>query len=176
MSVFLGPRAMNHSCNVSWQFWSEADWAGEFWGKKRASAITANTHGHKKSLAAPVCLLAKQERGNLLSGTINVKHRNRLDTLKNLSLLNSHESNGATDLLYIFFCFVLGCCEKKKKTKLKISNLVRFRQSRRLLRGIIGKMAHFKSSNQLLSIKRSIAADVDTYEFTSKITVLISIS
>lgn len=71
--------------------------------KKRASAITANTHGHKRSLAAPVCLLAKQERGNLLSGTINVKHRNRLDTLKNLSLVKSHERNGATDLLDIFF-------------------------------------------------------------------------
>lgn len=105
-SVFLGPRAMNHSCNVSWQFWSEADWAGEFQNKqkkkKKASAITANTHGHKKSLAAPVCLLAKQESGNLLSGTINVKHRNRLDTLKNLPLVNSHERNSATDLLYIF--------------------------------------------------------------------------
>lgn len=34
-SVFLGPRAMNHSCNVSWQFWSEADWAGEFQNKQK---------------------------------------------------------------------------------------------------------------------------------------------
>lgn len=34
-SVFLGLRAMNHSCNVSWQFWSEADWAGEFQNKQK---------------------------------------------------------------------------------------------------------------------------------------------
>lgn len=125
---------MNHSCNVSWQFWSEADWAGAFkkegGGKKGFSNYRKHTRPHGRAWQhLSVCLLAKQESGNLLSGTINVKHRNRVDTLKNISLVNSHERNGANDplailALYRRFCFFFGKTKNIKFSRVQLELLL----------------------------------------------------